>query len=82
MTTTRSRTCIRARYARLAALANIALLQKIIRPDHAAPHVCDRTAIEAQALFRLPKVTADNIGEIVHIDDHALFEGVQVIQGY
>src|SRR5712671_5377934 len=43
-------------------------LQEPCRPQHGAPHVRRRTAVEAEPLFRLLEMTADDVREVVKVD--------------
>src|SRR5882724_5467315 len=43
-------------------------LKEPCRPQHGAPHVSRRTAVEAEPLFRLLEMTADDVREVVKVD--------------
>src|SRR5437660_1262527 len=56
-------------------------LQGIVRIVQRAPHVGDGTAVEAQALLRLPEVAADDVHEGIDSHLHAGLERVEVVHG-
>src|SRR4029077_7314126 len=56
-------------------------LQILRRADDRPPHMRDRTVIEAQALFGLAEVAADDVGELVELDMQVGIERVDIVQG-
>src|SRR5262249_5151547 len=54
-------------------------LQKSRRPHQRAPHVRRRRVVEAEALFRLLEITADDVDEIVEVDLGIGIERVDVV---
>src|SRR5579883_3299263 len=53
--------------------------EKLRRPQHRAPHVRRRAAVEAEAFLGLPEVAADDIDEIVEVDLGVGVERVDVV---
>src|SRR5260370_37177684 len=43
--------------------------------------MCDRTVVEAEALFRLAEIAADNVGELLELDIYVGVERVDVVHG-
>src|SRR5215472_15248724 len=54
-------------------------LEEPRRPHQRAPHVRRRRVVEAEALFRLLEITADDVDEIVEIDLGIGIERVDVV---
>jgi hypothetical protein len=63
----------RARIPRAFAVVSVVVLafkdlQEPRRPQHGAPHMRGRAAVEAEAFFRLLEMPADDVGEILKVD--------------
>src|SRR5580704_19680673 len=56
-------------------------LEILRRLPQGAPHMRRRAAVEAQALFRLAEVAADDVGEFLQLDMHVGVERIDVVHG-
>src|SRR5215212_1998598 len=56
-------------------------LQVLGRPDHRAPHVRDGAAVEPEPFLGLLEVAADDVREVLDVDDGVGVEGVEVVEG-